>query len=212
MELVILIVVAVIVIVAAKYFGRRHKAKAAEADAKKALQLLPERFIVLDLETTGLDPEKHEIIEIAAIKVNRDSIHHDGFQSLIKPKRKVPKRITELTGITQEMLDAEGEPLEKAMREFREFVGEHRLVAYNAEFDMAFLHRAGREFGVEFRNEVSCALKMARRAWPELKSFKLAHLAKIGQLDMTGQHRAMADCKRALVVYSATVAELRRLD
>ena len=162
--------------------------------------------------TTGLDPERHEIIEIAAIRVNRDSIHHDTFQSLVKPKRKVPRTITEMTGITQAMLDVDGKPLEEVLREFREFVGDLRLIAYNTKFDMAFLQCAAERVGIEFSNEVSCALTMARRAWPHRDRFKLKDISKDGGLDMSDQHRALADCKRILVVYNASVAELQQLE
>jgi DNA polymerase III epsilon subunit-like protein len=69
------------------------------------IQLLPPRFVVLDLETTGLDPERNEIIEIGAIRVNRDSDVHDTFRALVKPTRRIPKRITQINGISQEMVD-----------------------------------------------------------------------------------------------------------
>jgi len=211
MEIVIILVIAAIVFAAVRFI-RRTRPSPIDKDTKQALEILPETFVVLDLETTGLDPERHEIIEIGAIRIKRNSIHHDGFLSLVRPKKKVPQKITDMTGITQAMLDEKGEPLEKAIREFHEFVGDLRLVAYNAEFDMAFLQRAGREYGIEFKNDVSCVLKMARRAWPHRKSFKLKDLATDGGLDMSDQHRALADCKRAAAAYGAVVAELRRID
>ena len=79
---------------------------------------LPEQFVVFDLETTGLDAAKHEIIEIAAIRVNRDSTHHDTIQALVKPTKKVPKKIVELTGITLVMLDRDGKAIEESLRDF----------------------------------------------------------------------------------------------
>lgn len=217
MELLIILAVAAAVIFGYRWIKRPSSSgpstpRARLQEAKAALPLLPDRFIVLDLETTGLKPDTHEIIEVAAIKVNRDSIHHDGYQALVKPTRKVPKRITDLTGITQDMLDAQGEPLEKVMRELHAFVGDLRVVTYNAEFDMAFLRRAASSFGLEFTNPVSCALQMARRTWPDRKSFRLADIAGDGGIDVSESHRALGDCKRALVVYFACVTELQRLD
>jgi DNA polymerase III epsilon subunit-like protein len=64
------------------------------------LSSLPERFIVLDLETTGFDHVRNEIIEIAAIRVNRDSTDHETFQALIRPQKRILKLITKITGIT----------------------------------------------------------------------------------------------------------------
>ena len=171
---------------------------------------LPERFVVFDLETTGLDAEKHEIIEIAAIRVNRDSTHHETIQSLVKPTKKVPKKIVELTGITQEMLDRDGDAIDEALRGFVVFVGDLRLVSFNAEFDMAFLNAATARCGMTpFSNPVSCALKMARRAWPGRKSYRLADIAKDGNLDSKDTHRALADCQRALTVYGAAASSLK---
>lgn len=171
---------------------------------------LPERFVVFDLETTGLDAAKHEITEIGAIRVNRDSTNHETFQALVKPNKKIPKKIVELTGITQEMLDVDGGAIDEALRGFAAFVGDLRLVSFNAEFDMAFLNAATAKCGLTpFNNPVSCALKMARRAWPGRKSYRLVDIAKDGNLDSKDTHRALGDCQRALTVYCAAASKLR---
>lgn len=174
------------------------------------LSVLPEQFVVFDLETTGLKPEIHEIIEIGAIRVNRDSHHHDTFQALIRPRKRIPKKITEITGITQDMIEKEGEALEVALAQFLEFVGELPLVSFNAEFDMPFLMNAVNQTqaGPPIKNRVSCALEMARRAWPGLKSYRLADLAKHGGLSAKETHRALGDCIRASTVYMAAACKL----
>jgi DNA polymerase-3 subunit epsilon len=174
------------------------------------LSVLPKQFVVFDLETTGLEPKINEIIEIGAIRVNRDSDHHDTFQALIRPRKKIPKKITEVTGITQDLIEKEGESLEVALVQFLEFVGELPLVSFNAEFDMAFLMNAVNQTqaGSPIKNRVSCALKMARRAWPGRKSYCLPDLAKDGALSAEGTHRALGDCKRALIVYTAAASKL----
>lgn len=134
------------------------------------LSILPDEFIVFDLETTGLSATIHEIIEIGAIKAYRDSDHHDTYQTLVKPDKPIPSKITEITGITQKMVDDEGIDLETAINDFIEFIGDHRLVAYNMKFDIKFLRNAFKKFGKKITNSTSCALVMARRAWPELDS------------------------------------------
>lgn len=180
-----------------------------ETPPEGSITVLPERFVVYDLETTGLDPNTHSIIEIGAIRVNRDSNMHDTFQTLVQPKGRIGKKIVELTGITREMVQADGLPLDQALAEFRAFVGDLPLVAYNAEFDDAFLRAACQQTGSsEFMNEVCCALKMARRAWPYRKSYRLADIARDGGLSDDGTHRALGDCKRALIVYGAAAKEL----
>lgn len=175
------------------------------------LSILPERFVVFDLETTGLKPDTHEIIEIGAIRVNRDSDKHDTFQALVRPSKKIPKKITEITGITQEMVEEDGDSLETALPQFIDFVGDLPLVSFNAEFDMAFLTASAQrsQAGALLNNHVSCALKMARRAWPGRKSYRLTDLAHDGGLSAEGTHRALGDCKRAMIVYTAAAAKLR---
>lgn len=173
-------------------------------------EYMPDTFVVLDLETTGLDPTRHEIIEIAAIRYRKGTTTHETLQALVKPTKKVPDKITKITGITQEMLDKEGEPLVQVLPQFTEFIGSLRLVTFNAEFDMAFLEAAYEKHGIaKPANPVSCALKMARRAWPRRKSFRLEHLANDGAFAEGKAHRALEDARRALIVYAAATAELR---
>lgn len=169
---------------------------------------VPERFVVFDLETTGLNPAQHEIIEIAAIKVSRDSDVHDYFQSLVKPLKRIPKGATQKNGITDDMVNKDGEPLETVLREFTEFIADLPLVSFNADFDMGFLERSAKRRGLVIRNRVSCALKMARSAWPGRESYRLGDLAKDGNLSLEDMHRALGDCKRTIFVYTAAAMKL----
>jgi DNA polymerase III epsilon subunit family exonuclease len=172
------------------------------------LSVLPEQFIVLDLETTGLSPERNEIIEIGAIRVHRDSSHHDVFQTLVKPKKKVPKFITEMTGISQAMVESNGDPLEVALADFMEFIGDLPLVAFNAQFDMGFLRSAANRNGIVIKNRYACALKLSRRAWPGLASYRLDELSKMGSSSEEDTHRAVADCQRTMIVFAAAASEV----
>ncbi|MFZ4703089.1 MAG: PolC-type DNA polymerase III [Candidatus Methylumidiphilus sp.] len=172
------------------------------------MSVIPEHFIVLDLETTGLNADRNKIIEIAAIKAHRDSNTHETLSCLIKIKGKVPEKITQLTGITDEMIAAEGDTIEEALPKFIEFFGDLRLVSFNAPFDMGFLQAAAKAQGLSIRNPYSCALDMARRAWPGRKSYKLAELAKDGKLT-TQSHRALQDCQLALTIYTTAAVVLR---
>ena len=173
------------------------------------LSSVPQKFVVFDLETTGLDPTRHEIIEIGAIRVNRDSDVHDTFESLVRPIKRIPKRITQINGISQDMVDHEGEPLETVLRDFAEFIKDLPLVSFNADFDMAFLRNSARQHNIVIRNRVSCALKMARRAWPGRNSYRLRDLAKDGGLSDGDTHRALGDCRRTVIVYTAAASRLK---
>jgi DNA polymerase III subunit epsilon len=191
------------------YFIHRHKANEQGMDNSNSFgtpvnqlsEVLPERFVVFDLETTGLYADQHEILEIGAIRVNRDSDHHETFQTLVTTKKPVPDFIKELTGITQEQVNTEGIPLADAMRDFKDFIGDLPLVAYNAKFDMSFLRAASDEIGIKIPNKVSCALIEARKAWPNRRSYKLVDLAKDGRISGSGAHRALEDARIAMIVY-----------
>jgi len=203
MEFLILLPLALVV---AYFLLRRQSASVRQV----SIDYLPETFVVLDLETTGLDATRHEIIEIAAIRYQKGRAKHETLQALVKSSKKVPKKITEITGITQAMLDERGEPLADVLREFAVFVGDLRLVTFNAEFDMAFLHAATVQHSLpRLKNPVSCALRMARRAWPKRKSFRLQDLASDGGFAKGASHRALEDARCALIVYAAAVAELK---
>jgi DNA polymerase III epsilon subunit-like protein len=106
------------------------------------------------------------------------------------------------------MVDGEGVSLKAAIIDFKEFILDLPLVTFNAEFDMAFLQKSAMRHNVEIANPVSCALKMARRAWPGLQSYRLCDLARMGGLSDEGTHRALGDCRRALIVYVAAFSEV----
>jgi DNA polymerase-3 subunit epsilon len=188
--------------------GLQHAIDPAPAKASNLSAFLPQRFIVLDLETTGLSATRHEIIEFGAIRVNLNSSDHDTFQTFVRPERKLSRKITEITGITQKMVDTEGVPLEEALTQFIDFIGDLPLVTFNAEFDMGFLYRAAQKHGVIVNNRYTCALKRARRAWPGLPSYRLVDLAKMGRLSSEDTHRALGDCARAMVIFTAATSTL----
>jgi DNA polymerase III epsilon subunit family exonuclease len=175
--------------------------------------------VVFDLETTGLDSELNEIIEIGALKVDLQNnantlsqLHANFFETLVKPSKKLPQKIISITGITDNMLNDLGEPLSKVLPEFLDFIGELPLVSYNSDFDMGFLHKAVSKIcpDKKLNNKVSCALKMAREAWPNLQSYKLSYLSKLLELDNQNTHRALGDSKRALIIYVHAATVLNR--
>jgi DNA polymerase III epsilon subunit family exonuclease len=170
-------------------------------EVAERLSILPERFIIYDLETTGLDPARHEIIEVGAIRVHRDSDVHDTFQTFVLPTERISARITEITGITREMVKAEGKTPPDALQSFSEFVGDLPLIAFNSDFDRSFLRASCRRVGLPpITNVHWCALAMARQAWPGRSSYRLSDLARDGGLK-TQTHRALDDCQITLKVY-----------
>lgn len=174
------------------------------------LKWLPQKFVVLDLETTGLSPQTNEIVEIGAIRATVGMDTHATFQTLVKPQWGISEQVSRINGITQHMLDSDGRPADQSLREFAEFIGDLPLVTFNASFDMGFLWSAGTKYGVDIRNRYACALRMSRRAWPQLSSHRLPDLARWAKLPSDNTHRALGDCRRALLIFVAAVSQIRK--
>ena len=104
----------------------------------QSLLLFPNEYIVFDIETTGLDASYDEIIEIGALKIKNNEIV-DKFTSLIKPKYPIDEFITELTGITNEMVK-DAPLINEVLPRFIDFIGDEILVGHNINFDINFVY------------------------------------------------------------------------
>ena len=98
-------------------------------------------IVALDIETTGLDPQKDAIIEIGAVRFNGNRIE-DEWSSLINPGRKIPPFITQLTGINDHMV-LESPAIQNVLTELRQFVGDLSILGHNVGFDLSFLRKHG---------------------------------------------------------------------
>ncbi len=153
-------------------------------------------YIVFDLETTGLSPTANEIIEIGAVKV-KNKVIVDEFLTFVKPSiPHLPEKITELTGITDEMLK-DAPPLDGVFDSFMEFIGDLPLVAHNADFDVAFVRVACTKRGKELLNQKVDTLYMARTLLKDLKRHKLNLVANALGVVLENHHRAVDDAKAA---------------
>lgn len=151
-------------------------------------------FVVFDLETFGLNSHKHEIIEIGAIKVRGTRIV-DTFSSFVNPNKTIPKKISELTHITQDMLDP-APTIEEVLPKFLEFSKDAVMVAHNSAFDMGFIRRdAKRYMGIDFKPPIIDTLQMARDLYPDLKGYNLDRLNKTFKLTLENHHRAIDDAQ-----------------
>ncbi len=158
----------------------------------KNIKIVDEEFVIFDIETLGLNSHKNEIIEIGAVKIKGGRII-DRFSQLINPEKKVPLKISEITSITDSML--EGQPkIDVAIKDFFDFIGDATLVAHNAPFDMGFIKRDIKKYlGVDLRNSVIDTLQMARDIFPDFKKFSLGELNKKLGLSLENHHRAVDD-------------------
>ncbi|MBC8444337.1 3'-5' exonuclease [Candidatus Woesearchaeota archaeon] len=160
-----------------------------------------EEYVIVDIETTGLSRYRHNITEIAAVRVKNNKIVGE-FQMLVNPLKPIPRFITRLTGITDEMVK-DAQPIEKVLPVFLEFLGSSVLVAHNATFDYGFInYNAEQYLGLLVENERLCTRKLANRLLPALGSKKLSNLCEhFGIVNITA-HRAMSDVKATHELFS----------
>lgn len=157
-------------------------------------------FIVADLETTGLSSKKNEIIEIGAIKV-KDFRKIDSMDIFLKPENPVPAVITNLTGITNDML-LDGYNLVEGIKKFVDFVEDYPIVFHNAKFDMGFLNIASNKlYGKDLENDCLDTLVLSRKLVSNVKDYKLGTLADYFNISYDGAHRSLRDCQITFEVY-----------
>ena len=128
---------------------------------------LEDSFVVVDLETTGFSSTNDKIIEIGAVKV-KNGVVIEQFSQFVNPKITIPYKITELTGITDDMVkDAEG--INIVINKFKDFVSDAILVAHNASFDVSFIKKSYNDMGYALNNAVLDTIPLAKFLFPELK-------------------------------------------
>lgn len=164
-------------------------------------------FVAVDLETTGCSPGRHSIIEIGAVRLRGRAVVSE-FSSLVRPTDSVPRAISQLTGITADML-ATAPFVDEVVAAFRAFAAGAVLVAHNYRFDLGFLdHEAERLWGAPFPRPALDTLSLARRLYPGLERYSLLHLASHIDTSVTPDHRAANDAKAAGEVLAAMLPEL----
>lgn len=157
-------------------------------------QTFEDTFVVFDLETTGLSAAECRVTEIGAVKI-KDGKVIDEFQTFVNPECPISQKITELTGITDDMVkDA---PLfEAAYDAFCEFCGENTvLVAHNANFDVGFMRAGAERIGKHFEYTFIDTVPLCRYVFPDMRSVKLDLVAKRIHLPAFNHHRAVDDAK-----------------
>jgi|LSQX01.2.fsa_nt_gb CRISPR-associated protein Cas2 len=149
-------------------------------------------YVIVDVETTGVDAEKDQVIEIAAMKWVEDEIIV--FQDLIEISQKLPEEITKLTGITDDMLTHSGKDINVVLERLVEFVGDSTLVGYNIKFDIKFINaELKRSNNKPLTNKTLCLLQEVKRKDKLLRDYKLDTVLKKYGISTEGLHRAHAD-------------------
>lgn len=150
-------------------------------------------FICFDIETTGLSAARDKITEIGAVKVENGVIT-DTFSTFANPEMPIPQKITQLTGITDEMVkDAPSQS--EAVGAFLEFAGDNVLVAHNAPFDTSFIAKACEDMGREYNYTSIDTVAISRAILTDIKNCKLDTVAKFLRLGDFNHHRATDDAE-----------------
>lgn len=148
-------------------------------------------YCVVDIETTGGTKETHRITEIGAVKVVSGEIV-DHWQTLVNPERHIPAFITELTGISDDMVK-EAPLFSEIADSFKAFLSGSIFVAHNVNFDYGFIKAEFARIEESFAMPKLCTVKEMRRFYPGYDSYGLANLCKEFEIELNNHHRAMSD-------------------
>jgi len=171
--------------------GKSHR-KIREHKGKSIIDF-PSNYVVVDIETTGLDTLYDAIIELSAIQVI-DNIQVDCFSSLVKPMGLIDDFITNLTGITNDMV-SKAPNIKDILPQFHEFIGDSVVVGQNVNFDINFIYDNLINCSDKvFDNNFIDLLRISRKALPDLENHKLGTVANYFNIDTVGSHRGMKDC------------------
>jgi DNA polymerase-3 subunit epsilon len=159
-------------------------------------------FVVFDTEATGLRPhEGDELVSLGAVRVvNGRILTGEIFERLINPGRSIPAATTRIHGITADMV-RDKPPAPVVVTQFKSFVEDAVLVAYNAAFDMAFLQRGAKAAGISFGNPVLDALLLSVYLQEDISDFSLTAAAGRLGIEVVGRHTALGDAMVTAAIF-----------
>ncbi len=165
----------------------------------------PKKYVVLDLETTGLSPEWDSIIEIGAIRVENDIIV-ETFDQLINPGFEISDFIQNLTGITNEMLSSQPS-ISEVLPDIESFVENSIIVGHNVNFDINFLYDNFEYYmNKPFTNGFIDTMRISRKVLPDLPHHRLNDIVFELGIDGSEFHRALNDCDYTYKCYETMKA------
>ncbi len=171
-------------------------------------QTVSDKFVIFDLETTGLSKDNDKIIEIGAVKVENGLIT-DTFSTFVNPKISISSNITKLTSIDNSMVK-DAPTIDEVLPNFLKFAGESVLVAHNANFDVGFITTAGKTIGLEINNTVVDTLELSRTLFPELNKHKLNIVAEYLGISLENHHRAVDDAQATAEIFIKCIDILKQ--
>lgn len=150
-----------------------------------------ERYVVVDLEMTGLNPRRDRILEIGAARVEHGEVTAQ-YETFVNPGVGIPEKVRELTGITDEMVK-DAPRISEILPDFIVFCADDIFVGHNVIFDYSFLKQAAINEKLSFERQAVDTLKLARKFLPELEHRSLEYLCGYYGIDRTNGHRALFD-------------------
>jgi len=157
-------------------------------------------YVAFDVETTGLGPRTHRIVEIAAVRFTCDA-ELACWSRLVNPGRPIPASAEDVHGITDAMV-RDAPAFASAYNEFTMFIADATLIAHNAPFDLRFLRAEALTCNRPFvTNQVIDTLRLARKLLPGRKSYALEQLTNDLQLPTGPHHRALADARHTMELF-----------
>ena len=168
----------------------------------RSLITFPEDYVVVDIETTGLSPQYNEIIELSAIRYS-GGYKSAEYTTLVRPDYDVSPFITDLTGITNEMLE-DAPKIKNCLGEFSDFVGSSIVVGYNVNFDVNFIYdNFERWLGESFTNDFVDVMRIAKKELPALERHRQIDIADFFGIEFDRAHRALDDCETCNCCFTA---------
>ncbi|MCX7632268.1 MAG: 3'-5' exonuclease [Turneriella sp.] len=160
------------------------------------------RFVAIDLETTGLNPYRHEIVEIGAVAFSLTGLGNE-FSVLVRPENKMDPRARAVHQISSEELASKAVSLEEGIHSFVQFMGEGTWVFHNAPFDLAFLKRAFEKLKLPWPLRYYFDhLQLSRQLRAERESHALSAIKKELGIETGQAHRALADAKATALAFT----------
>lgn len=151
---------------------------------------------IVDLETTGLYPSDSRVIEVSVLQATLESGIQSQETTLINPQTCIPSKITQITGISQEMVERDGAIAPNVFPHYLPLLNSGTLTAHNIEFDYPFLQAEYQRLGIAFERPVEqqlCTVQLARLMLPDLPSRSLPNLVRHFGFQVSKSHRAEAD-------------------
>ncbi|MEM1358322.1 MAG: exonuclease domain-containing protein [Bacteroidota bacterium] len=150
-------------------------------------------YAIIDVETTGGRANRHRVTEVGIVIFDGEKVL-ETYQSLINPEMRIPAGITELTGITMEMV-ANAPKFHEVARQIVELTQDRIFVAHNSRFDYDFIREEFRRLGYTYSRKQLCTVRLSRKTFPGLPSYSLGNLTRHFGIKLDNHHRALADAE-----------------